>query len=274
MSARVTTSRRPRILVTNDDGVHSPGLHAAVHGLAGLGEIEIVAPLKQQTAMGRALAAEKSGAMQPVALCIDGREVRAWACDASPAFAVRHGLACLPEFRPDLVVSGINYGENLGSSITGSGTVGAALQAADHGIASIAVSLETGIQDIHDYGEQHWGAAAHFLRLFAEIMLGNARPRDVDVLKIDVPTCATEGTPWRLTRLSPHSYYGIDLPGGSPASLLGDYRITKGVAENEPSDTDVHALAVDKVVSVTPLSLDLTSRERFSVIRSWLGGEE
>lgn len=261
---------RPNILVTNDDGVHSPGLHAAVHGVADLGRVEIVAPLRQQTAMGRALAADKSDAMRPVDLAIDGRGVKAWACDASPAFSVRHGLACLTDFRPDLVVSGINYGENLGSSITGSGTVGAALQAADQGIPAIAISLETGIDDIHDYGEQDWAAAAHFLRLFAGVMLGGGLPFDVSVLKIDVPSGATAETPWRLTRLSPHSFYGIDLPGASTASRLGDYRITKSVAANEPLDTDVHALAVDKVVSVTPLSLDMTSRERFSVIQSWL----
>ncbi|BBD08297.1 5'/3'-nucleotidase SurE [Desulfovibrio ferrophilus] len=262
----------PKILVTNDDGVHSPGLHAAVDGLYGLADVEIVAPLHQQTAMGRALTGNKASAMQPVPLSIGGRDYQAYACDASPAFAVRHGLSCLPSFSPDLVVSGINYGENLGSSITGSGTVGAALQGAGQGIPSIAISLETSIDTIHDYSEQEWDVAAHFLRLFAGIMLGNSRPMDVDVLKIDVPCGATLETPWRLTRLSPDSYYGIELPKPSLSSQLGDYRITKAVAEGEPKDTDVHALAVDKVVSVTPLSLDCTSRERFSVINSWLGG--
>ncbi|MBU1001165.1 MAG: 5'/3'-nucleotidase SurE [Proteobacteria bacterium] len=263
----------PKILVTNDDGVHSPGLHAAVHGLHGLAEVQIVAPLHQQTAMGRSLTGNKQSAMQAVPLCIGGREYQAYACDASPAFAVRHGLRCMQSLRPDLVVSGINYGENLGSSITGSGTVGAALQGAGEGIPAIAISLETSIDTIHEYTEQDWDVAAHFLRLFAGIMLGGRRPRDVDVLKIDVPCGATRETPWRLTRLSLDSYYGIELPGASLQSLLGDYRITKAVAQGEPTDTDVHALAVDKVVSVTPLSLDCTSRERFSVIRSWLGGE-
>lgn len=260
----------PRILLTNDDGVRSPGLLAAAEALHPLGAVDVFAPLRQQTAMGRAQTGNRDATLQQVELAVAGQPLLAWACDASPAATVGHGLKVMPGYAPALLVSGINYGENLGASITSSGTVGAALEGACRGIPALAVSMETGIESHHAYTEQDWSAARHFLALFAGMVLERGLPGDVHVLKIDVPAGATPETPWRLTRLSPDMYYESRLATPSLASRLGDATVTKGAAPGESPETDVYAVSVDRVVSVTPLTLDFTARTAFGDIRSWL----
>ena len=114
---------------------------------------------------------------------------------------------------PDLVVSGINYGENLGTGITASGTVGAALEAAALGIPALAVSLQTHPDDYYSYSrEVNFSPARHFTTLFARILLDRRLPLDVDLLKIDIPDGATLETPWEMTRLSRHRYYALRPP--------------------------------------------------------------
>lgn len=110
--------KKSSILLTNDDGIQSPGLAAAASALHPLGELRIVAPLHQQTAMGRAHTGAPDATLLPQRFFAGGKQLQAFACDASPASAVGHGLMILQETLPDLVVSGINYGENLGTNIT------------------------------------------------------------------------------------------------------------------------------------------------------------
>ena len=264
---------RPLILLTNDDGVASPGLHAAAAALAEIGEVLVAAPAHQQTAMGRSHTGRHGALLERVDLRIQGHEVAAYGLDASPATVVRHALQALCQDRkPDLVVSVINYGENVGSTITVSGTVGAAFEGAVHGIPAMAVSLQMDFSRIHHHGEADWRAAAHFARQFALRLLNRPMPLDVDVLKVDVPEGATAETPWRLTRLSRQHYVEVILDEPHPGSRLGEDHIRVRVddATLEP-DSDIHALVRDQIVSVTPLSLDATSRTRFAEIHDALG---
>jgi 5'-nucleotidase len=262
----------PLILLTNDDGIQSPGLKAAARAVLGLGELLVVAPLTQQTAMGRSFTGRSDALLEPVEYVVEGHPIRAYACEGSPASVVRHGLLVLCRDRlPDLVVSGINYGENVGGSITASGTVGAAYESASLGIPSLAASLQMHPSAFMHHGEQDWDAAEHFLRLFAGKLLNTELPFDVDVLKIDVPETATRDTPWRLTRLSRQRYFMRVLETPTLASRLGDGHVAVKVDhENLESDSDVHALVNDATVAVTPLSLDATSRADFDLIRKIL----
>jgi 5'-nucleotidase len=263
---------RPLILLTNDDGIASPGLHAAAEALAAIGDLLVAAPAHQQTAMGRSHTGRQGALLECVDLKILGQTVAAYGLDASPATVVRHTLQALCQERtPNLVVSGINYGENVGTTITVSGTVGAAFEGAVHGIPALAVSLQMDFSKIHHHGDEDWRAAAHFVRLFALRLLERRLPFDVDVLKVDVPECATPDTPWRLTRLSRQHYVEVILDEPHPGSRLGDGRVTVRVDETTlESDSDIHALVRDRVVSVTPLSLDSTSRTRFGDIQAFL----
>jgi 5'-nucleotidase len=257
----------PLILVTNDDGIHSPGLHAAIEALAGLGELLIIAPTHQQTGMSRSLPPTFDGRIHPIRLEHDGRLYHAYHMDGSPAQCVLYGVLDCARRTPDLVVSGINYGENLGNSTLVSGTVGAALQGGDMGIPSLAVSLETKKEYHYNHGQDvDWRAAMHWLRVFAQQALTSQPwPEDVAVLKIDIPATATPQTPWRLTRQSRQPYY-ISRPTNRhnpDDAIVMDYDVFVDEGRVEP-DSDVYAFAVDRVISVTPLSVNLTARVPFS----------
>lgn len=263
--------QRPLILLTDDDGIQSPGLKAAVRAVLGLGDLLVVAPATQQTAMGRSFTGRADAVLEPVVYEVDGQQVRAFACEGSPASVVRHGLLVLCRERlPELVVSGINYGENVGGSITASGTVGAAFEAASLRIPALAASLQMHPSAFLHHGEADWSAAEHFLGMFARKMLHATLPFDVDLLKLDVPENATRNTPWRLTRLSRQRYFMRVLEEPTLASRLGDGHVAVRVDHDTlEADSDIHAL-VEGTVAVTPLSLDATSRSHFDLIREAL----
>ena len=138
------TDTQPLILITNDDGIDSPGLAALAPALEPLGDLLIVAPNKQQTSMGRSRSQEegRDGRLFTREITAGGKSWPAFAVNATPALAVDHALQQLADRPVSLVVSGINYGENVGSCVTVSGTIGAALEAADHGIPAIARSMQ------------------------------------------------------------------------------------------------------------------------------------
>lgn len=263
-----------KLFLTNDDGIHSPGLRAAIQAVKHLGEVTVVAPSTQQTGMGRSFSGNIHVPLAAIDYKIDGQNITAFSCEGTPALAVQHGLNVLfPQQQPDLLISGINYGENLGSNITISGTIGAALEGASQGIPSLAVSLQTEKGAYFHYSDQDWDTAMHFLTMFANIVLTQSLPFDVDVLKIDVPGKATAQTPWRLTRLSRKRYYIGSLETPSLESTPRDAKLHIHVDRStlEP-ESDIYALAVDQVVSVTPLSLDSTSRADFQAIYNVLNG--
>ena len=187
---------RPLILLTNDDGILSPGLAAAAEAVHDLGELLIIAPATQQTGMGRATPAIAGGSITEETVHGGSRDLPAYAVAGSPAQAVIYGVVVLAPRRPDLVISGINYGENPGTCVTASGTVGAALQAAEMGIPGLAMSLETAKAYHYEHGrEVDWSAARHYTRYFAQALLRQKLAFDVDVLKIDVPGNATPEAP-------------------------------------------------------------------------------
>lgn len=253
---------QPLILITNDDGIQSPALHAACRAAQGLGDVLVVAPDSQWSGAGRSLPHHLNGGVSPYPLEVEGREVTAYQVDGSPAAGVLYALLQLTPRTPDLLVSGINYGENLGADVTISGTVGAALEGAARGIPALAVSLQTPkSMHLHPSGDVDLLAAVHFTRLFARYLLDSSLPYDADVLKVDIPADATPETPWRLTRVSRHAYYTAVSPAradlGEPAPI--DYEPLRHPERTE-LDSDVYALAVDRVVSVAPLSYDLTAR--------------
>lgn len=252
-------STRPLILITNDDGIASLGLLAAARSVLDLGEIWVVAPRAQQSGVGRSFPAGATRA-QVGLLKIDSEQVHSVAMDASPAKAVRHGVLRFLPRPPDLAIAGINYGENLGGCITVSGTIGAAIEAASFGIPSLAVSLETDPKyhfSISD--EVDFGAAASCVRRLAMLVLSRGMPDCADILKLDIPRDATPDTPWRVTRVSRQQYFvspvSVDESG---RRRIQGYVKKIDLAALEP-DSDVRAVAVDRVVSVTPLSVDLTA---------------
>jgi 5'-nucleotidase len=266
---------KPQILLTNDDGILSPGLWAAAAALEALGYVHVVAPARQASGMGRSFPGYSTGAIEPKEVKINGRTWTVYAVDGSPAQVVPHGILEITPRRPDLVVSGINYGENMGMGITVSGTVGAALEGAAEGIPALAVSLETDIEHHLSYSEEvDFSAAAYFAAFFGRILLESRFPKDVDAFNVNIPSDATPDPPWELTRLSRvRMFESVPPPErawGEPGRV--GYRFS-GNLLNAPQGSDIHTVRVKRQVSVTPLSLDLTSRADFDKIGTILRAE-
>lgn len=262
------STTKPQILLTNDDGILSPGLWAAAASLSKLGFVTVTAPRDQASGMGRSLPNTSDGIIEEKRVQVNGQEWTVYSIGGSPAQTVLYGTLEIMKRKPDLVVSGINYGENVGSGVTVSGTVGAALEAASLGIPSMAVSLETDAKYHLTYSEDmSFLAAADFTYRFAQMLLEKTFPVDVQVLKVDIPSDAMPDTPWQLTRVSCQRYYEPLAPqraSWSEPALIG-YR-EAGRLEEEPEDTDVYVMRRKRWVSVSPLSLDLTSRVDFGAL--------
>ncbi len=261
-----------QILLTNDDSIHSPGLWAAAEALDPLGFVHVVAPRNQQSGTGRSMPIHSSGIIEEMTLHVNDKDWPVYAVDGSPGQAVLHGIYDVVQGRPDLVVSGINYGENVGTGITISGTVGAALEAASLGIPALAVSMQTRrehhlslSQDIDFY------VAGLFTQKVARAILKNNLPDDVDVIKMEVPENATPETAWDLTRQSRRRYY---VPKPAKRASMAErgpigYEVRFDLDDLEPG-TDLHALLVEKHVSITPISIDMTSRTEFDQLETLL----
>lgn len=257
---------KPQILLTNDDGILSPGLWAAAASLSKIGFVTVTAPREQSSGAGRSLPNTSDGIIQEQRVEVNSQEWTVFSIGGTPAQTVLHGVLEVMKRKPDLVVSGINYGENVATGVTISGTVGAALEAASLGIPAMAISLEAAAEYHLTYSEEvSFLVAAVFAERIARLLLEKKFPPDVDLLKVDVPSDATVDTPWQLTRVSRQRYYEPMAPARdswAERAIVG-YR-EAGQLDLEPEDTDVYVLRKKRMVSVSPLSLDLTSRVDFA----------
>lgn len=265
-------NKTTQILLTNDDSIHSPGLWAAAEALDTLGYVHVVAPRDQHSGAGRSMPIHTSGIIEKMSLTVNKREWNVFAVDGSPGQSMLHGVYDVIKSKPDLVVSGINYGENVGSGVTVSGTIGAAIEAATLGIPALAVSMQTGREHHFSLSQDiDFSAAGYFTHLLANWMLHTKLPEDVDIIKVDVPCDATPDTPISWTRQSRQRYY---LPKPiERASLMEPgpvgYDILTDFSRLEPG-SDLYALLIEKKVSVSPLSIDLTSRVDLGLLDSML----
>ena len=250
-------SIKPLILVVNDDGIRSPGLRAITRALLNLGDILIVAPRDQQTSTGRAF--RGGGVPVPISYQVDEKHVRAYAVAATPALVVRYALQLIADRTPSLVVSGINYGENIGNGVTISGTVGACLEAANSGIPALAVSQSVDTIYHHSYSETiDFTLAAEWGRRFAKRILKCGMPRGADVVNINIPDGATSKTPFRWTCVSRSNYFLSTVRETKRGKVIKGYSLAIDPTTSEP-DSDVRAVLIDHVVSVSFLTLDLTA---------------
>lgn len=243
------------IMVTNDDGIHAPGILALAAAMRELGEVTVVAPDRERSAAGHSLTLHS-----PLRVF----ELRAgfFAVDGTPTDCVNMGINSLLPFRPDLVVSGINHGPNLGDDITYSGTVAAAMEATMMGIPAMAVSLAT-----HERSG-HFPAAAEVALRLARQILANGLPPDT-FLNVNVPDCpAQEMNPPLITRQGKRSFVGNIVDKTDPRGRKYYWIGSEAPNFNDFEGTDFHALN-RRHVSITPLHLDLTNYESMKVLAGW-----
>ena len=245
-----------RILVTNDDGVRSEGIHALAQALKHLGEVTVVGPQTEASAIGHALTLRRP-------LRMDLLEEGVYEVDGTPTDCVNIAITRLYKTRgamPDLVVSGINKGYNLGDDVTYSGTVAGALEAALLGIPGIAVSQERTL-GTYDFRAAA-GAAAH---VAAMVLPHGLAPRTF--LNINVPSVPPKGM--RATFQAKRNHVTVVAQRMDPRDKPY-YWIEEGEDSWEPHDQSDYQAVKDGYISITPLQPDLTAYDELAAIKSLL----
>ena len=232
-----------RILVTNDDGVRSEGIKALADALQPLGEVTIVAPQQEASAVGHALTLRR-----PLRLEQFGERI--YAVDGTPTDCVNIGIETVLREKPALVVSGINKGWNLGDDVTYSGTVAGALEGALLGVPSIAVSLQYIAERTFDFAE-----AARAAHTVAESVLQKGLPSRT-FLNINVPKGRIKG--FRVTAQAKRNHLTKISERRDPRGQMY-FWIEEGLDEWEPHDRSDYQAVLDHYISVTPLHPDLTA---------------
>jgi 5'-nucleotidase len=256
-----------RILLTNDDGVNSEGLWAAYEALAQIADVSVCAPATQQSAVGRSVSI-----FEPLRVNETVHNgIRAYAVGGKPTDSVIIGLFAL-NLKPDLVVSGINIGENVSAeAVTTSGTVGAALEAANQGIPAIAFSLQVEDQaekfENPKMPEHRFEGSKKVVRDVVSRIISRGFPADTDVLNVNIPSVVRGG--YEVTRLGERLFMtGVEKrldPRGKPYYWINGPLIT-----DAPEGTDVHSIHKGNV-SVTPITLDCTAFQASDAIRDLFG---
>jgi 5'-nucleotidase len=240
-----------RILVTNDDGIHSEGIIMLARALERLGDVTVVAPSHEMSAASHSLTL-----MRP--LRIDRIDDRHYSVDGTPTDCVTLAMGLLlKDARPDIVLSGINKGPNLGDDQSYSGTVAGALEASIHGLPGIAVSLVTRTEFDFSY-------AADFAARVAERVLADGLPKGT-LLSINVPPGPVRGV--RVTRQGVKVVRPVIIEGVDPRQRPYYWLSEELGAWQEQPGSDYEAVR-DGLVSITPLRNDLTDHGALEALRA------
>ncbi len=242
------------ILVTNDDGIRSPGLRVLATTLSIIGRVVVVAPDRNRSAVGHALTLERplrAEQLKPDVYSIDG----------TPTDCVHLGIHGLINEKPDLVVSGINRGSNVGDDITYSGTVSAALEASLMGLPAFAMSYDSHLP--HPEGLEF---AAEVALKLARKILADGLPADT-FLNVNVPHKECKGL--QLTRQGRRRYTEQIVTNKDPRGRTYYWIAGSEIPSIDQPGTDSHALQRG-FVSVSPLRTHLTHEQSYCSLQGWL----
>jgi len=260
-----------RIVLTNDDGIDAPGLLVARQALERVGDVLTVAPDRNRSGVGRSISFGHSLRVEEVEMA-DG--VRGYACSGTPVDCVRLVALGLMDFEPDVVVSGINHGENLGDDITYSGTVAGAMEGIVIGVPGIAVSLSIH-RPWHETAEEsmplddglHFEAAADFTaRLVKVAYKGLPKGRILNVNAPNLPHEKLKGA--RVTRLGRRFYKDELVEVRDEEGRVGYDIYNNPPGRHEEEGTDFSAIENDEI-SVTPVHLELTDTPAIEELCVW-----
>jgi 5'-nucleotidase len=242
--------------VTNDDGVHAEGIRALAAAVAPFGDVTVVAPIQESSAIGHALTLRRP-------LRIDEISPGVYAVDGTPTDCVNIGITHILRAKPDLIVSGINSGWNLGDDVTYSGTVSGALEGALLMIPSIAVSAERR-HNVCEYAPAATAAAAA-----VEAVLSRGLPK-FTLLNINVPAGGNRG--FRVTVQARRNHVTVVSERVDPRHK-SYYWIEEGENDWEPHDRSDYQAVRDGYISITPLQPDMTAHDALAYVEGLaLGG--
>lgn len=250
-----------RILISNDDGYRARGIQALREALQGLGDITVVAPDRNRSGASNSLTLE-------VPLRVSQSEPDVYFVQGTPTDCVHLAISGLFPFEPDMVVSGVNDGSNLGDDVLYSGTVAAATEGRFLGKTAVAVSLNT--DGLRGDATRYFETGAHFARVIVERLMAAPFSR-ATILNVNVPNRPIgEVRGIKVTRLgNRHRSSPViraEDPRGRPVYWVGP----AGAGQDAGEGTDFHAVA-DGYVSVTPLTVDLTNHAFLAPLRTWVG---
>ena len=248
-----------RILLTNDDGIGAAGIQALWQELSKIAEIIVAAPDVERSATSQAITVHS-----PIRVdnyVFKNPSVSGWRIGGTPADCVKVALGTLMTEKPDIIVSGINHGPNLGTDVLYSGTVSAAIEGALHGIPAVAVSLDGG-------GNYDFGPAAEFMSTFVQNVMTHELPANT-LLNVNIPAVPTvKMNGVAITKLGVRQYDNIFEGRKDPRGRMY-YWLGGNIIDNEnDGDTDIVAVKKSKV-SVTPIHFDLTNYDAIRLVKSW-----
>ena len=247
-----------RILISNDDGVSADGIRVLARRLQAIGEVVVVAPDRQRSAAGHGITLHKPLFAEEYDI---GAGIVAYGVNGTPADCVKFGISeVMKDAPPDIVISGINAGENLGNDVMYSGTVSAAIEAAIQGIPAIAVS-ECG-HELFDYER-----AAEFTAQLIQQVRENGLLPDT-ILNVNVPKSKQDIKGVRITSLGVRRYQNVYdkrlTPRGKP------YYWLSGPLKDVANDPDADVIAVKEgYISVSPVHFDFTNRDLIDTLKKW-----
>lgn len=251
------SKKRPHILVANDDGIDAPGLYALVQELTKIGKITVVAPDKQQSAVGHAITMNYPLRMKEFH---KGKKFFGYAVQGTPADCVKLAIRAL-NLKPDLVVSGINHGSNTAISIIYSGTVSAATEGTILGIPSIAVSLTT-------YAKADFGYAAQFARKLAKLVLVKGLPIGT-LLNVNIPPLKKNEIKGVLVTRQGKSTWNDTFDSRRDPADKAYFWLTGGLDEVDTALEFDQAAVRNQYISISPIQYDLTDYEMIDVMKRW-----
>jgi len=248
-----------KILLTNDDGIYAKGINVLREALQDVEEVFVVAPDRERSATGHAITMHKPLFVREEKY--EGSNAKGWSVNGTPSDCVKIAIEALLPQKPDLVISGINFGPNLGTDVLYSGTVSAAIESIINGIPAIAISLAS-------YDEPEYTAAAHFAKNIVQTIKRESFPVDT-LLNINVPPGKSfKEDQVAVTCLGTRRYQNsfdkrVDPRGRTYYWLAGEV-----IENNEGIETDVGAIK-NGYISITPLHLDLTNYPLIEEIKKW-----
>lgn len=250
------------ILITNDDGIYSEGLIALVQEMSEIANITVVAPDRERSATAHAITMHKP--LRTEKIHIPNSKASVWKVNGTPSDCVKLALEALLDFTPDLVLSGINRGPNLGTDVIYSGTVSAAIEAALSGIPAIALSI---ISHNHNYENVSFNSAAQIVKKLCMQILERVFPED-SLLNINIPSVEQdEIVGVAVTRLGTIKYKNSFDRRMDPRGKIY-YWLAGEAIDNDEIGSDVWAVK-NNYISITPLLFDLTKYEVIETLKKW-----
>lgn len=249
-----------KILVSNDDGINALGIKVLATAMQELGEVYVVAPERNQSATGHAVTMHTPLRSKKVDLF--GDKIKSWWVNGTPADCVKLGIENLMEDRPDLIVSGINMGENLGTDVIYSGTVSAAVEGAIFGIPAIAFSYE-------EHAARDMSDAAKAAKEICKKVLSQGVPKN-HIFNVNIPKMKSlddlQGI--KITKLGVKIYQNNFEERRDPKGDVYYWLAGELVQQPEDKDTDIFAVK-NKYISITPINIDLTDYDLISKMKAW-----